>query len=145
VKFQIRTVSPMLKNYFVIAWRNLVKKKTYSFINITGLGMGMACCALIFMFVKDELSYDNYHEKGDRIYRVIHGSKEATLYEFWVWNNAPIGPALKLDFPEVEKIVQFSGRSDILLSYEDKNFPEEGIFFMDSTVFDVFSWDLLHG
>jgi putative ABC transport system permease protein len=135
----------MLKNYFKIAWRNLLKKKIYSFINITGLGMGMACCALIFMFVKDELSYDNYHEKGDRIYRVIHGYKGGSLDEFWVWNNAPIGPALKLEFPEIEKVVQFSGRTDILLKNKDKSFQENGVFYMDSTVFDVFSWELLQG
>lgn len=64
---------PMYKNYFIIAWRNLVKKKAYSFINIFGLGLGIACCLLIFMFVQDELSYDNYHAKRDRIYRLTHG------------------------------------------------------------------------
>lgn len=96
----------MLKNYFKIAWRNILKKKVYSIINIVGLGVGMACCVLIFMFVQDELSYDNYHEKGDRIYRVTHGTKSpegktegSEAYPFWVWGNAPVGPALHLDFP----------------------------------------------
>lgn len=142
----------MYKNYFKIAWRNLIKKTAYSFINIFGLGLGIACCVLIFMFVQDELSYDNYHEKGARIYRVIHGDattadpKNRTFaYPPWVWNNAPIGPALKNNFPEIEKVVQFSGRADILLSYEDKLYQEDGIFFMDSTAFDVFSWKLLKG
>jgi putative ABC transport system permease protein len=141
----------MFKNYFKIAWRNLMKKTAYSFINIFGLGLGIACCLLIFMFVQDELSYDNYHEKGARIYRVIHGeaannSKDgAFAYPAWVWGNAPIGAALKKDFPEIEKIVQFSGRADILLSHEDKMYQEDGVFFMDSTVFDVFSWKLLRG
>ncbi len=141
----------MFKNYSVVAWRNLIKKKGYSFINISGLGLGIACCVLIFMFVQDELSYDNYHEKKDRIYRVIHGEKAANSTDIasigphWVWGNAPIGPALKNDFPEIDKVVQFSGRSDILLTYEDKMYQEDGIFFMDSTVFDVFSWTLLKG
>ncbi len=142
----------MLKNYFKIAYRNLLKKKVYSFINILGLGVGMACCVLIFMFVQDELSFDNYHEKGDRIYRLTHGSrspegvKEGEEAEpFWVWHNAPVGPALKEEFPEVEKIVQFSGRSDLLLSYGETTLQEDGVFFMDSTVFDVFSWKLLAG
>ena len=140
----------MFKNYFKIAWRNLVKKKAYSVINIFGLGLGMACCFLIFMFVQDELSYDNYHEKGDRIYRVIHGFKSekdseesAKANPFWVWNNAPIGAALRQEFPEIEKVVQFSGRSDILLTYEDKIYQEDGVFCMDSTAVDVFSWSLL--
>lgn len=138
----------MLKNYLKIAYRNLLKKKVYSLINIVGLGIGMACCVLIFMFVQDELSYDNYHEKGDRIYRLTHGysSPEGAEAEpFWVWHNAPVGPAMQEYFPEVEKIVQFSGRSDLLLSYGETTQQEDGVFFMDSTVFDVFSWGLIKG
>ncbi|GAB3220328.1 ABC transporter permease [Algoriphagus aestuariicola] len=142
----------MWKNYFKIAYRNLLKKKVYSLINVLGLGIGMACCVLIFLFVQDELSYDNYHEKGDRIYRLIHGSRSpegltegAEEAPFWVWHNAPVGPALKEEFPEIDKIVQFSGRSDLLLSYGETTLQEDGVFFMDSTVFDVFSWKLLRG
>lgn len=141
----------MFKNYFKVAWRNLVKKTAYSIINIFGLGLGIACCLLIFLYVQDELSYDNYHEKGDRIYRVTHGWKSSEKKgakadgRHWVWGNAPIGPALKREFPEIEKVVQFSGSADILLTYEDKMFQEEGVFFMDSTAFDVFSWKLLKG
>ncbi|WP_425638070.1 ABC transporter permease [Algoriphagus yeomjeoni] len=142
----------MWKNYLKIAYRNLLKKKVYSFINIVGLGIGMACCVLIFMFVQDELSYDKYHEKGDRIYRLTHGSSSpegveegAEAEPFWVWHNAPVGPAMQEYFPEVEKIVQFSGRSDLLLSYGETTQQEDGVFFMDSTAFDVFSWELLEG
>src|SRR5690606_33272982 len=105
----------MYKNYLTVAWRNLIKKKAYTFINISGLALGIACCLLIFMYVHNELSYDNYHEKGDRIYRVIHGEEGANAETYWVWGNAPVGPALKNDFPEIEKMLQFSGRSDILL------------------------------
>jgi putative ABC transport system permease protein len=143
--------SAMYKNYLKIAWRNLIKKKAYSAINIFGLGLGIACCLLIFMFVKDELSYDNYHEKGDRIFRVIHGDKadnsegKQSTESFWVWGNAPIGQALINYFPEIDKVCQFSGRSDILLTNGDKMYQEDGVFFMDSTVFDVFSWKLLKG
>jgi putative ABC transport system permease protein len=139
------------KNYFKVAYRNLIKKKAYSFINIFGLGLGIACCMLIFMYVSDELSYDNYHEKGARIYRVVHGETAQNdiggrfLYPGWVWGNAPIGPALKNDFPEIDKVVQFSGRSDILLTYGDKMYQEDGVFFMDSTAFDVFSWKFISG
>lgn len=142
----------MYKNYFKIAWRNLIKKKAYSAINIFGLGLGIACCFLIFMYVQDERSYDTYHEKGNRIYRLIHGLKTsanteegATSLPFWVWGNAPVGPALANHFPEVEKIVQFSGRFNVLLQYEDKIFQEDDVFCMDSTAFDVFSWKLLQG
>jgi putative ABC transport system permease protein len=149
---QTSTIIPfaMLENYFKIAWRNLIKKTAYSAINILGLALGIACCFLIFMFVQDELSYDNYHAKGDRIYRVIHGSKSVDSatgksYPFWVWGNGPIGPALSAEFPEIDKVVQFSGRADILLSKEDNVYQEDGIFFMDSAAFDVFTWDLVKG
>lgn len=142
----------MWKNYLKIAYRNLLKKKVYSFINIVGLGVGMACCVLIFMFVQDELSFDTYHEKGDRIYRLTHGelpSKNQTenteVIPHWVWHNAPVGPALKSYFPEIDKIVQFSGSSDILLTDGENSFQEEGVFFMDSTALDVFSWKVIKG
>lgn len=142
----------MLKNYFKIAWRNLLKKKAYSFINIFGLGLGMTCCFLIFMYVEDELSVDAYHEKGNRIYRLTHGTlpskdqpENARANPFWVWHNAPVGPALKSYFPEIDKIVQFSGSSDILLTDGENSYQEEGVFFMDSTAFDVLSWEVIRG
>ncbi|MBT1700976.1 ABC transporter permease [Fulvivirgaceae bacterium PWU4] len=137
----------MYKNYLKVAYRNLIKKKSYSLINIFGLALGIACCVLIFMFVHDELSYDTYHVNKDRIYRVTHGesSKDGKTGPFWVWGNAPVGPALKSDFPEIDKVVQFSGRADILLSNGDKLYQEDGVFFMDSTAFDVFSWKVLRG
>jgi putative ABC transport system permease protein len=140
----------MLQNYFKIAWRNLIKKTAYSAINILGLALGIACCFLIFIFVQDELSYDNYHANGDRIFRLIHGEKSVDAstgrpYPFWVWGNAPVGERLANEFPEVDKVVQFSGRADILLSIGDKIYQEEGVFFMDSTAFEVFTWALTKG
>jgi len=135
----------MIFNYFKIAYRNLLKRKVYSFINIFGLGIGMACCLLIFMFVQDELSYDTYHEHRDKIYRIIHGSQNSDSSEFWVWENAAIGTGLRNEFPEIDKVVQFSGKADILLQEGDNFFQEEGVFFMDSTAFEVFSWKLMRG
>ncbi|MBN3583163.1 ABC transporter permease [Algoriphagus aestuarii] len=142
----------MIKNYLKIAYRNLLKKKVYSFINMVGLGIGMACCVLIFMFVQDELSYDQFNENGDRIFRVVHGyfgedeqSETSGRENYWVWGNAPVGPALELDFPEVEKVVRFSGKADILFSSGDETQQEDGIVFMDSTFFEVFSYELLEG
>ena len=135
----------MYKNYLSVAWRNLVKKKGYSAINIFGLALGIACCMLIFMYVSYERSFDSYHTNGDRIYRVTHGSKTEAPASYWVWGNAPIAQALYDNFPEIDKVVQFSGRSDILLSRGEITHQEDGVFFMDSTAFDVFSWKLLKG
>lgn len=134
----------MFTNYLKIAWRNLLKKKGYSAINIGGLTIGMACFLMIMMYIQNELSYDNYHENKDRIYRVIHHfDKEGKASQ--VWGNAPVGSMLKSDFSEVLETVQFSGRSDVLLSYKDRAFQENNCFFVDPTVFKVFSWPLVSG
>lgn len=91
----------MLKHFFKIAGRNLLRRKVYSIINITGLAVGMACCLLILLYVQHELSYDKYHEKASRIYRVIHSFRNTqngeTLpppapNEYQVWGCAPVGP-----------------------------------------------------
>ncbi len=135
----------MFKNYLKIAWRNLGKNKGYSAINIGGLAIGMTCFLLIAMFIKNELSYDTYHEKADNIYRIVHHGSEDNLEDRWVWGNAPVGPALKADFSEVIEKVQFSGRSDVLLEYNERTFQEGNTFYVDETVFKVFSWPLLAG
>jgi len=135
----------MFKNYLKIAWRNLWKNKGYSAINIGGLAIGMTCFLLIAMFIKNELSYDTYHEKAANIYRVVHHGSEDNFDDRWVWGNAPVGPALKADFSEVVEKVQFSGRSDILLEYNERSFQEGNSFYVDETVFNVFSWPLLSG
>src|SRR6056297_3353765 len=121
----------MLRNYLKIAWRNLLKNKGYSVINIGGLAIGMTCFLLIAMFIRNELSYDSYHEKGDRIFRVVHHSSPDNSEDRWIWGNAPVGPALKSDFPEVIEKVQFSGRSDVLLEYNNRSFQESNCFYME--------------
>ena len=135
----------MFKNYLKIAWRNLLKNKGYAAINVGGLAIGMACFLLIAIFIKNELSYDSYHEKGDKIYRVIHHSNQDDYNDTWVWGNAPVGRALKSDFSEVVETVQFSGRSDVLFKYEDRSFQEPNCFYVDPSVFGVFSWPLISG
>ncbi len=137
----------MLKNYLKTAWRNLFRNKGYAVINISGLAIGLVCCLLIVLYIRDELSYDQYHTNKDRIYRVVHTWKEVgnTDGRGQIWGNAPVGTALKSDFPEVQQVVQFSGQVSILLRYDDKAFQEDRVFFMDSTAFDVFSWKLIAG
>jgi putative ABC transport system permease protein len=144
----------MLKNYFKVAWRSLVRNKAYSIINVTGLAVGIACCVLISLYVKDELSYDRYHANADNIYRVTHAYRDIQADEklpppapqdFEVWGNAPIGPALAADFPQIRSLVQFTSPSDYLFQYQDKRFEETNIVFMDSAAFDVFSWKMLAG
>ncbi|MES2730758.1 MAG: ABC transporter permease [Bacteroidota bacterium] len=144
----------MLYNYFKIAFRNLLRHKAFSLINILGLAVGMACCLLIWLYVQHQLSYDRYHTQLDRIYRVLHGKRHAdsaanqsslSPEDYSVWGNAPVGPALASDFPEIKKMVQFTSPNNLLLQYGEKRFQEDNLVFMDSTVFNLFSWKLLDG
>lgn len=141
----------MLRHYFQIAWRNLLKRKFYSLINVTGLAIGMACCVLITLYIYHEKSYDQYHTKKDRIYRVtqvFRGPENGATpspKDYQVWGCAPLGPALQADFPEIEKVVQFMSPSSMLLQRGEKRFQQDNLLFMDSTAFDVFSWKMIHG
>ncbi|MBO9732528.1 MAG: ABC transporter permease [Chitinophaga sp.] len=143
----------MIKNYIKIAWRSLTRSKAYALINITGLTVGIACCVLIMLYVKDELSYDRYHQHYNEIYRVVQafrnpGGKELpppAPEEYQVWGCAPVGPVLSTYFPEVLKVTQFTSPLTVLMEYGDKRFQESNLLFADSSTFDIFSWKLLSG
>ncbi|GAA4275100.1 ABC transporter permease [Aquimarina gracilis] len=135
----------MFKNYIKIAWRNLIKNKVYSFINIGGLAIGMACFLIITMFIRHELSYDLYHDNANNIYRAVHHFKNKNSEVSQIWGSAPIGEALRSNFSEVQETVQFSGRCDILLTHENISFQESNCFYVDASVLDVFSWPLISG
>ncbi len=133
----------MFGNYLKIALRNIRKHKGYSFINITGLAIGVAACLLLFLWVQDELSYDSYHEKADRIYRVISQYEAEGRTRQFALTSAPVGPSLMNEFPEIEKAVRF-GRNGFVVSYQNKRF-QEGVYFTDSEIFDVFTFPLVKG
>ena len=135
----------MLKNYFKSALRNMARRKGYSFINITGLAIGMACCLLIFMFVNDELNCDNYNENADRIYRVA-GSYRYGGRDFQFGTvSAPMAAALINEFPEVEDAVRFRNKGSYIIKFEDKSFTERRVIFSDTTIFNVFTIPLRQG
>ena len=91
----------MFKNYLKLAWRSLVKQKSYSFINITGLSIGMACCVILFLFLQNELSFDRFHANADRIYRAVLQYEREGEIRLSATTPAPLGPALLNEFPEV--------------------------------------------
>jgi putative ABC transport system permease protein len=102
----------MFRNYLTVAIRNIARHKVYSFINIAGLAIGMACCALILLYVQHELSYDDFHSKGDRIYRVLRETRgEDGHITFRVGISGPFAPALMNDFLEVENAVLLSAKT----------------------------------
>ena len=135
----------MLKNYFVTAYRNLVKNWSYSFINIIGLSVGLAASIFILLFVFHELSYDTFHKKSDRIYRAAVDGKMAKNTFIAAVTAAPMAEALLNEYPEIEKTVRVRKSGDWLVSHEDKTFNEEGILFADSTFFQIFTYKFIHG
>jgi putative ABC transport system permease protein len=135
----------MLNNYFKIALRNIKKNKGYSTINIMGLAVGIACALLIFMWVDDELSYDSFHTKSDRIYRLCSRiTRNGTTLD-QAQTPALLPVTLMQDFPEVEQAVKLGWPFEITTQYEDKFFTETDILPVDSTFFDVFSFKLIRG
>ena len=136
----------MIKNYLKIAFRNIKKHKAYSFINISGLAIGMACCFLIILFVQDELSYDRYHERADRIYRLVDSlDAPGEMSMHFALSSAPFAPMLKKDFPEVEDAVRFFLGRRRMVTYEDKKFYEDGLIFADASLFNIFTFPLIKG
>ncbi|WP_332368531.1 ABC transporter permease [Spirosoma telluris] len=135
----------MLGNYIKITVRTFWKNKLFSGLNVVGLGIGMAAVWLMVLYVADELSYDRFHTKADRIVRVVH-------YAQWPGGNlklaptsAPFGPALKNDYPEVEKAVRFNAEGGGQITFNDKKMDVNNIFFTDPSVFDVFTFPFLYG
>ncbi|MCF8235457.1 MAG: ABC transporter permease [Bacteroidales bacterium] len=138
----------MIGNYFKTALRNILKHKSYSLINIIGLSIGIACFVLIGLYIADEMSYDRYHEKSDRIYRVVN------VYDFdGVGENSasapfPVAFTLKNEYPglikNVVRIFDFQV-SRSLVEYKDKSFNEKNLFFADSTFFDIFDYKFVKG
>jgi len=135
----------MIKNYFKTAWRNLWKNKTYSFINITGLAIGMAACILILLFVFYERSFDNFHTKN--IYRL----NEVQKFEGMVaaqkvaLSMYPMAPTLKEEFPEIKNYTRISANGNVPLYYNNKKIYIKRICFVDSTFLNLFDFALLKG
>jgi putative ABC transport system permease protein len=137
----------MLINYLKIAWRTLRKQRGFAFINIFGLAVGLACCLLIMLYVLDELSFDRYNTKADRIYRVHSDIKFGGNDMRFAVSPDPLGPTLKNDYPQVEQFVRLHQRGTWLVKRagEAMNLREDNITFADSTLFDVFTLPLVSG
>lgn len=137
----------MLKNYFKIAVRHLLRQKGYTAINIVGLAVGMACCYLILLYVRHEFSYDRFHRKADRIYRVlVTMERDGETGSPLTATAAPIAPALQQEFPEILGAVRLRETARrILVKHGDKQFYEGRFYFADASFFDVFDFALQQG
>ena len=135
----------MIHNYLKIALRNMLRYKFYSMINVIGLAVGIACCLLIMLYIQHELSYDRYHEKADRIYRLAvsldfggSGGEIAVV-------GAPTAAALVNDYPEVLDATRFQSTGNWYIRYGETTFKETRLVYTDANVFDVFTIPLLQG
>jgi putative ABC transport system permease protein len=136
--------SPMFRNYFVTAIRSLARSREFSLINIVGLAVGLATFSLISFYVYHELSFDRYHKNADRIFRIVENLRTENEMLFQSTSSPPMGPALMREFPEVESYVRFQNWN-LLTERNGISYYERECYIADSTVFDVFSFNLLKG
>jgi putative ABC transport system permease protein len=135
----------LLRNYFLIGLRNIGRQRGYSAINILGLAVGLACCLLIALFVRDELAYDRFHDNADRIYRVvIEGTTPNTPVDYFAVTSRPVGPALQETYPEVEAFVRLAPY-DPTVRHNGEYVYGDDVYFADPAVFDVFTLPLVQG
>ena len=135
----------MLKNYFITAWRNLIKRKAFSFINIAGLSIGISVCFIIMLYVQDELNFDRFNKNADRIVRIvfkadINGGK---IYEANVMPQ--VASAMTKDYPEVEDATRLRVAGAPKISYKGRNFRDDELVFVDPNFFSIFTLPLIEG
>jgi len=135
----------MFKNYLKIAFRNIIRQKGFSFINITGLAIGMACTIIILIWVQDELTFDRFHENADNLYRV----EEDQYYSGEVYHvnvtPYPCGPVFREEIPEVVNATRFQWTGGLLFRRGETSFFESGTVAVDSTFFQMFTFPLIEG
>ena len=136
----------MIRNYFRTAWRNLVKNRFYSLINITGLTAGLAVGILILLWVQDELSFDRFHRNASAIYKLENRVGTGSSQQIWQSTVAPIAQLARQELPVVKDAVRltFNG-SYTVFTYNEKNFTEEQTVFADPTLFSVFDFPFVQG
>ena len=135
----------MLANYLKIAIRNLWKHKLHTLINITGLALGITCCIIILLYLKQELSYDRFHARAENIFRITEKTQTDALVTHTAHTYSAVAPAIAAEFPEVASSARFLNYNALVAYDENKRFQESRFFYADSTVFDIFSFNVLTG
>lgn len=138
----------MIRNYIVIAIRSMMRNKRYSFINILGLSVGVACCLLLALYVQDELSFDQHHKDGDRIFRITTTTSAIQDGRPWERTSPPIAWGIKDEVPEIENVTRIfnpPGAALNLIRYEDEKFYEPNGYLADSTVFEFLTYTFVEG
>lgn len=135
----------MFRNYLKTGIRNIKRQKGYSVINIAGLAIGLACCILILLWVRDELSFDKFHEKDNRLYRIICKWDTENATRYTASTPAPLGPALKENFPDIERCAMYADLGSVNVKCGEKVFRESYFSFVGKDFFEMFSFPLVKG
>lgn len=137
----------MLKNYFISAYRSIVKNKFYSILNIFGPAIGITCAILILLYIQEEVTFDKQNPDYKRIYRLESDFNISGKPTIAALSALPMAPTLKDEFPEIKETARFAGFGiqDILFQYKDLKFFEDKIYFTDSTVFKLFNYEFILG
>jgi putative ABC transport system permease protein len=137
-----RFMPELIWNYVKVTLRKIRRQKGISFINITGLAVGMACCFLVFLWVQDELSFDRFHSNTKEIYRVLLNPEGTDIYGSY--NSGPMGPALKADYPEIINFTRSFGEANGPLKYKNQVFVGK-VRGVDNSFFEMFTFPLIKG
>src|ERR1700722_14402777 len=135
----------MFRNYFHTALRNLFKNKFYTGINVIGLAVGLATCLVILLYVLDELSYDKFNTKADRIYRLNEEIRFGQNYGDGAQVPPLMGPEIAREFPQVERYTRLRWLGGLLVKKGAENLREDMVAYADSTLFDLFSLPVISG
>jgi putative ABC transport system permease protein len=135
----------MIRNLLQIAARNFKKDTWYSVLNILGLTIGITFSLFLIFYIRDELSFDRYNKKADRIFRIVSYIQERDKNTNWTITQAPLAATLKKDYPEVEESARFLSKERTLFRNGDNNFYETGVYYADSSVFKIFTYPFVQG
>lgn len=137
----------MFKNYMKIALRNINKNKGISFIKIIGLAIGMASFILIMLYVQYEFSFDDYHSKSDRIYRIVQNNPGESYNgnNTYATTPSPLAQTLMDEYPEVENATRIDYSANVLFGYEQKSFIEKKLYYSDKEIFKIFDFEFVKG
>ena len=141
----------MIRNYIKVALRNLRRNKMYALLNVVGLGIGIACGLLIFMIIKYETSFDNFHKNSERIYRVSTSFKTPDGSWYSPGVSFPAAEALRIDFPQLDKVAGIFKRGQTIVSTgstgdkQRKKFNETDVYFAEPSFFEMFNFNWLAG
>ena len=134
----------MFRNYFKTSWRNLLRNKAFSLINITGLAIGMASAILVLVWIAHQLSYDQFHEKKDRIYQLYNLAEVRRKKEAWNGTSSLLGPAIQLNYPQAEEVFRINWVANLIFTTGEKHLEAQG-YFTDPGFFKTLDFPLISG